>query len=109
MGLGSLTPLAGGASEPRCTHTVAILGDAGAPILTGAGVGAVGSPEALRTGQVAAGAFGREQKSKPGLGPCVPWGLFWAHLPWDESPTSTVSLGHLGCSPIHPAWHWQCP
>lgn len=47
--------LAGGASESGCTHTVAILGDAGAPILAGAGVATVGSPEALRAGQVAAG------------------------------------------------------
>lgn len=48
--------LAGGASEARCTHTVAVLGDAGAPILAGAGVAAVGSPEALGAGQVAASA-----------------------------------------------------
>lgn len=47
--------LAGGTSESRYTHTTAILGDAGAPILAGAGVATVGSPEALRAGQVAAG------------------------------------------------------
>lgn len=46
--------LAGGASESRCTHTTATFRDTGAPILAGAGVAAVGSPEALRAGQVAA-------------------------------------------------------
>lgn len=45
--------LAGGTSESRYTHTIAILRDAGAPILASAGVAAVGSPEALRAGQVA--------------------------------------------------------
>lgn len=48
--------LAEGASESRCTHAVAILRDAGAPILAGTGVATVGSPEALRAGQVAVGA-----------------------------------------------------
>lgn len=47
--------LAGGTPESRYTHTIAILGEAGAPILAGAGVATVGSPEALRAGQVAAG------------------------------------------------------
>lgn len=36
--------LAGGASESGCTHTVAILREAGAPILAGAGVATVDSP-----------------------------------------------------------------
>lgn len=47
---------AGGASEARCTHTAAILRDAGAPILAGADVAAVDSPETLRAGQVATSA-----------------------------------------------------
>lgn len=47
--------LAGGASESGCTHTIAILRDAGAPILAGAGVATVDPPEARRAGQVAAG------------------------------------------------------
>lgn len=45
--------LAGGASESRGTDAVAVLRNAGAPVLAGAGVGAVYSPEALRTRQVA--------------------------------------------------------
>ena len=56
---GSLTSLAEGASESRCTHAVAILRDAGAPILAGTGVATVGSPDTLRAGQVAAGACER--------------------------------------------------
>lgn len=47
--------LAEGASESGCANAVAILGDAGAPVLAGAGVATVGSPEALRAGLVAAG------------------------------------------------------
>lgn len=50
---GLASSLAGGASESRGTHTVAILRNAGAPILAGAGVAAVYSPETLRTRQVA--------------------------------------------------------
>lgn len=47
-------PLAGGASEPWCAHTVAVLRDTSATIFAGAGIAAVGSPEALWARQVAA-------------------------------------------------------
>lgn len=50
---GRAGPLAGGASEPWCAHTVAVLGDTSATILAGTGIAAVGSPKALWAGQVA--------------------------------------------------------
>lgn len=60
---GSLTFLAEGASESGCTNAIAILGDAGAPVLAGAGVATVGSPEALRAGLVATGTCERKRLS----------------------------------------------
>lgn len=60
---GSLTFLAERASESGCTDAVAILGDAGAPVPAGTSVAAVGSPEALRAGLVAAGTCGRGRMS----------------------------------------------
>lgn len=107
---GSLTSLAGGTSESRRTHTIAILRDAGAPILAGAGVATVGSPEALRAGQVAAGACGREKQGEPGL-PHPFLRVLLDTFPGVYTPNSTVGLGPgpPECSPVQPAWHQQCP
>lgn len=44
---GRAGPLAGGASEPWCTHTVAVLRYTSTTIFAGTGVAAVGSPKAL--------------------------------------------------------------
>lgn len=46
-------PLAGGASEPWCTHTVAIFRYTSTPIFAGASIAAVGPPKALWARQVA--------------------------------------------------------
>lgn len=94
----SLTPLAGGASEPWCAHTVAILSYASSTIFAGTGIAAVGSPKALWAGQVAAHACRRqsgwsppaEYNSTADLGPRQP-----RMLTHPASLTSALSMNRV--------------
>lgn len=98
---GRLTSLAGGASESGCTHTVAILGDAGAPILAGAGVATVGSPEALRAGQVAAGTCWRGRMSLA----CAPLSYRGSsgHISCEMPPATPQQAWDLDSKNAHPS------
>lgn len=98
---GSLTFLAGGPSESGSAHAIAVLRDAGAPVLAGTALTAVGSPEAVGAGQVAAGPCGRERYGEPGRPPTHVHRGSDGHTPCGLHPPALGDLGpgHLSAHP----------